>query len=65
MTTPERAMGQVMYSHIAPDTELWADQARQEFGHDGMCRVINHKVELQISYLIELPDGERRWIPAH
>lgn len=60
--TGKRAMGEVRYTHLTPGTELSVDDAKQLLSHDGACQIINHTAEIQISYLIELPNGERRWM---
>lgn len=52
------------YSHIPDGTELIAAEADKYLcGVNRACTVIKHQVIVEIRYLVELPDGQRHWLP--
>lgn len=46
---------------IPEKTELKPPEAQRLLGVPGSCKVISHQVTMNVRYLVELPNGERRW----
>lgn len=62
---PLKQLVSVEYSRLADDQELIAQEAGNELAHHGMCKVLRHRVSTHVEYLIELPNGERRWVSEY
>jgi hypothetical protein len=51
------------YDYIPEGTELDAGEAEHYLvGANGACTVLKHQVTVDIRYLVEFPNGERRWV---
>jgi hypothetical protein len=52
------------YRRLKDDQELVASEAEHYLMFSGMCRVLRHEATVKVRYLIELHNGERRWVDA-
>lgn len=50
------------YRRLEDGQLLTAAEADHYLMHSGMCTVLRHEVTTQVRYLIELGNGERRWV---
>lgn len=52
----------VEFTRLAVDQELIAVNAMAEIGIEAMVKIIDCDAKVKLSYLVEFPNGERRWI---
>jgi len=63
MGTVEIKKEAVEYRRIADGTDLIATEADHYLAiAPVMCTVLKHRVTTSVEYLVELPNGERRWV---
>lgn len=63
MNTVETKKEAAEYRRIVDGTEMIATEADHYLAMSpSMCTVLKHRVTTSIEYLVELPNGERRWV---
>jgi hypothetical protein len=59
----EKQKASIDYTCIPDNTDLIASESQWELSQIAcMCRVLRHEATVNVRYLVELSNGERRWI---
>lgn len=61
---PKRDRATLEYSYVIDGQECTTGDAVL-MEQRGYCKVISHQAKVEVSYLVEYPNGERKWERAN